>query len=110
MEVSENSTGRKTPRYRTSLPEASPLSRLRTAHPCQSPVGSLQTFPDSRASHHTAVALRARKPDARTSPTEILRHSRYVESAEGRCWSIQNSNIVEDEVCQSFKGNQLGKP
>src|SRR4249920_2897301 len=105
MAESENSTGRKTPRCRTSLPEASPLSRLRTAHPYQSPAERRQTFPDSRASHHTAVASWARKPDARTSPAGILRHNSYVESTEAEHrWSFQNSKILEDQVWKPSKG------
>src|SRR4051794_3299484 len=45
------------------------------------------------------------------APQESCAHSSYVESTEAdHRWSIQNSNVPEDEVWKSFKGNQWGKP
>jgi hypothetical protein len=46
------------------------------------PAERRQTFSDFRANDHTAIASWARKPDARTSPVGILRHSSYVKSDE----------------------------
>src|SRR4249919_2867681 len=112
MPASESSTERKTPRCRTSLPGASQLSGLRTARPYQSPAEHRQTFPDSGASHHTAVASWTRKPDAWTSDVGILPHSSYVETtdeAEHR-WSTQNSNIRRMEYDSDSRETGQGSP
>src|SRR5262252_6338313 len=43
-------------------------------------------------------------------PAGVLPHSGYVEATEAEHrWSIQNSDIRGDEVCQSFKRNQPRK-
>src|ERR1700761_2462761 len=62
-----HSTDKRTRRYKTRPPSASPPSGFRKGHPWSPFADARQTFQDPRITHDTAAAIRARMADARTS-------------------------------------------